>query len=505
MRLTPGLRLTGRYTLRERIGRGGMSEVWRADDEVLGRSVAVKALTVGLTQDPALRAAIWREARAAARLTHPHVTQTYDYGEAHLDGGPPVAYLVMELVQGQNLADRLAAGPLPWVAAAGVSAQVAAALAAAHRQGVVHRDIKPGNVMLTATGAKVLDFGIAALPGTLPDADGGRLFGTPAYAAPERLDRAAPDPAGDVYSLGALMYEALTARTPLPVSTWVEAARAHRRREAPAPLRIAGLPGDAAALCMACLSADPAGRPTADEMAARLGRAAAYADPASTAVPPAGPSDHPPTLVDRPSPHLVQRAPSGTSDGRGAARIAGSAAVVPRPALADDADLRPVDGPGRSRLAVVGVAGAVIAAGLTVTLVAPALLDERGAAPVAGATATAGSAAPIDESAPTASPKQPRPTTPEGVIAEADRILREAAAGGQIGGDVARELRNELDSLRDRLADGRREDFVKRADRLLEKVREWFREGDIPAQTAARLGTLLQPYADRSEDGNGDD
>ncbi|MFJ6954982.1 serine/threonine-protein kinase, partial [Micromonospora aurantiaca (nom. illeg.)] len=143
---TPALRLHDRYVLRERIGLGGMSEVWRADDEVLHRPVAVKALAGQLAADPQLRAVIQREARAAARLTHPHVTQVYDYGEATLDGGVVVPYLVMELVEGQTLADRLAGGPLAWPDAVRTAGQVAGALAAAHRIGVVHRDVKPANV-----------------------------------------------------------------------------------------------------------------------------------------------------------------------------------------------------------------------------------------------------------------------------------------------------------------------------------------------------------------------
>src|SRR5690348_691141 len=156
----PGATLHGRFALRERIGAGGMSEVWRADDEVLGRPVAVKALAVPLAADPVLRAATWREARAAAKLTHPNVTAVYDYGEAPMPGGAVLPYLVMELVDGESLADRLRSGPLPWPEATRIGAQVAAALSVAHGLGIVHRDIKPGNVMLTAGGAKVLDFGI---------------------------------------------------------------------------------------------------------------------------------------------------------------------------------------------------------------------------------------------------------------------------------------------------------------------------------------------------------
>ncbi|MFC8849845.1 MULTISPECIES: serine/threonine-protein kinase [unclassified Micromonospora] len=294
---TPALRLHDRYVLRERIGLGGMSEVWRADDDVLHRPVAVKALAAQLAADPHLRATIQREARAAARLTHPHVTQVYDYGEAALGRRTVVPYLVMELVEGRSLADRLTSGPLPWPEAVPLAGQVAGALAAAHRIGVVHRDIKPGNIMLTESGAKVLDFGIAALagpyeprPGPLrprpgpheprPRPAGEPMMGTPAYFAPERFSPGLPNPASDVYALGALLYRALAGRAPLPVQTWEDALAAHAAHRQAPPLRVPGLPPDIAALTLACLNADPARRPTAAQLARRLGSAPATEAPA---------------------------------------------------------------------------------------------------------------------------------------------------------------------------------------------------------------------------------
>ncbi|MFI7605979.1 protein kinase [Micromonospora sp. NPDC049366] len=274
--LTPTLRLHDRYVLRERIGLGGMSEVWRADDEVLGRPVAVKALAGEFAVDPYLRATIQREARAAARLTHPHITRVYDYREATLGSGTVVPYLVMELVEGRSLADRLADGPLAWPEAVRVAAQVAAALATAHRIGVVHRDVKPGNVMITESGAKVLDFGIAALAGPhhpVAGQTGELLMGTPAYFAPERLTPGPPDPASDVYALGALLYRTLTGHGPLPVQTWEDALEVHQRNTPVPPLRVPGLPFDIAEMILAALRADPARRPTAAQLATRLAAA----------------------------------------------------------------------------------------------------------------------------------------------------------------------------------------------------------------------------------------
>src|SRR2546429_2890605 len=180
-----GVDLLGdRYRLVERLGGGGMSVVWRAYDEVLGRPVAVKVLA-GEAVDDASRDWIRAEAQAAARLSHPHITGVHDYGESRTAGGERLPYVVMELVNGPTLAQRLAKGRLPVRTALLVGAQVAAALAAAHARGLVHRDVKPGNVLLSPAGAKVVDFGIAAVagaPGGSPSPGIG--WGPPAHPPP---------------------------------------------------------------------------------------------------------------------------------------------------------------------------------------------------------------------------------------------------------------------------------------------------------------------------------
>jgi serine/threonine-protein kinase len=205
-----GRPLGGRYELRQLLGRGGMARVYEAWDGVLGRRVAVKVLDERLTEEPTLVARFGREARAAAGLAHPNIVAVHDAGQ---DG--PVPFIVMELVVGSALAERLSAGPLPPGEAAAVAADVCLALQHAHRRGVVHRDIKPGNILLGADGrVKVTDFGIAkvaSLPGTT---GGGTAPGTAEYLAPEQAWSERVDARADIYSLGCCLYEMLTGVPP---------------------------------------------------------------------------------------------------------------------------------------------------------------------------------------------------------------------------------------------------------------------------------------------------
>ncbi|MCM0679118.1 serine/threonine protein kinase, partial [Micromonospora phytophila] len=267
-----------------------MSVVWRAHDEVLERDVAVKVL---VATDPSARRRIQAEAKAAARMSHPNVTNVYDYGEALLSG-ERVPFVVMELLSGRTLARRLAAGTLPARAALRVCAEVAAGLAAAHAQGLVHRDVKPENVMLTPSGAKLVDFGIAAVAGT-PEIDfEGRLLGTPAYLAPERLDLGEVLPASDVYALGLLLYRVLAGRLPWRTETQTGMLRAHAYAE-PGPLpEVDGVPPSIGRLYLWCLAKDPVDRPSAAEAARILtGALARLPDPgaAGSAVRSASPTD----------------------------------------------------------------------------------------------------------------------------------------------------------------------------------------------------------------------
>ncbi|MET7950163.1 serine/threonine-protein kinase [Micromonospora sp. NPDC005324] len=469
--LTPTLRLHDRYVLHERIGLGGMSEVWRGDDEVLGRPVAIKVLAGQFATDPQLRATIQREARAAARLTHPHVTQVYDYAEATLAGGVVVPYLVMELVDGHNLADRLRNGPLPWPEAVRVAGQIAAALAAAHRIGVVHRDVKPGNVMLTDTGAKVLDFGIAALGG-LDSQSGEPLMGTPAYFAPERLTAGPPDPASDVYALGALLYRTLTGRAPLPVQSWEDALEVHRRGTPVPPLRVPGLPADIAELTVACLAANPADRPSAAHLARRFGAGQPVEPP--TELLRIRPAAHPPTLIDR--------------------------SVVARPAPVTAAPAR-----RRSRrpLAVLVAAVLAVLIGVGVLFVENPLGNPGTPDPaeIAAAPSTSAPApAPTTHSPTPAAPPPPRPTASTApptvgqqlpvsfreVSSEFAAVLATAVARGDVDPKTAEDLRDDLADL-----NRRTRDRAERVADLRDHIAELVRRGRLPAQTGAKLDALL--------------
>jgi len=278
--------LAGRYRLVERLGAGGMSVVWRGFDEVLGRQVAVKVLPPSTSTDPSFRRRLRAEAQAAARLSHPHITNVYDYGEATTVDGEPVPYVVMELVDGESLAAVLARSRrLPWPAAVRIASEVAAALAAAHARGIVHRDVTPANVMLTPSGAKVVDFGISALIGENDIDPDGSLLGTPAYLAPERLEGGQVSPATDVYAVGLLIYRTLIGQLPWDVGTTTALLRAHQYTE-PEPLpAVEGLPGAVSALIARCLEKRPADRPSSAELAHVLGTVSAGVPAARAFVP----------------------------------------------------------------------------------------------------------------------------------------------------------------------------------------------------------------------------
>jgi tRNA A-37 threonylcarbamoyl transferase component Bud32 len=269
--VTPTL-LGNRYRLGERIAAGGMGAVYRAVDETLGRQVAVKALRRELADDPTFLERFRREARAAAGLSHPGVAGIYDYGE--VDGQP---FIVMELVEGETLAERVAAeGRLPWREAFAIGEQVAAALAAAHAHGLVHRDVKPANILLGRDGrAKVTDFGIAQAAQTATLTRTGMVLGSANYVAPEQAKGGHVGPAADLYSLGCVLFEAVTGETPYLGGNAVAIATQHVSAPVPDPREHRpDLPPEAAALITRALQKQPGARfPSGTAMATALAAA----------------------------------------------------------------------------------------------------------------------------------------------------------------------------------------------------------------------------------------
>ncbi|MFJ7206277.1 serine/threonine-protein kinase [Streptomyces sp. NPDC098789] len=319
----------GRYRIEGLIGGGGMAQVYRARDERLARTVALKAMRGDLPHDPGWAARFRREAQAMAALNHPNVVAVHDTGEEPgPGGGEPVPFIVMELVPGRSLGDHLRErGPLPVAEALDLAAQMLAALAAAHAQALVHRDIKPANVLLTGDGtAKVTDFGIAA---TAESADAaltrtGTAIGTPPYMSPEQVEgRRGVDGRSDLYSLGVVLFQMLSGRLPFEAASGYAVGYMHLHT-APPTLSEVGIevPAPVQGLLDAALAKQPQGRfPDATTMRAAV-LAAARADPPTEVVrtsAPGAPAPAPtrPTapralpalpatalFADRPVPHL---------------------------------------------------------------------------------------------------------------------------------------------------------------------------------------------------------
>ena len=248
--------LRGRYQLEGRIAAGGMGEVWRARDTLLGRIVAVKLLRPEYADSPEFRDRLRWEGRHAGLLSHPGVVQVHDYDDGSAGGVP---YLVMEYVEGPSLAAVLRAeGTLSPCRVLGLVAQAAEALACAHAAGIVHRDMKPGNVLVDGGQVKITDFGLARAVDAVPMTRTGLVIGTPAYLSPEQVAGRAATPASDLYGLGVIAYECLTGRPPFQGNA-LAVALAHRDR--PLPPLPGTVPGPVAKLVAALTAKNPQRRP----------------------------------------------------------------------------------------------------------------------------------------------------------------------------------------------------------------------------------------------------
>ncbi|WBB98120.1 MULTISPECIES: serine/threonine-protein kinase [unclassified Solwaraspora] len=506
--LQAGELLARRYRLIDRIGAGGMSVIWRARDEVLDRVVAVKVLAASLAADARFRSMVREEARSAAQLIHPHVTAVHDYGEAVAPDGTVTAFVVMELLSGEELDARLTAGPLAWPAAVETCAQVAEALAAAHRLGIVHRDVTPANIMMTSIGVKVLDFGIATQIGAPDEDEEGETFGTPAYVAPERLDGRPAQPATDVYSLGVLLYETLTGRVPYPADTWDDLHRA-LDQEIP-PLTVPGLPTPVAEICLRCLSRDPLSRPTAHQVGAALRDQLLPADPQAATM--LAPTMALPTMTE------YDAAPPAAAE----TSALGSDSPAP------DAGAPAVDGRRRvgrldSRVATLLVVSAVAVA--VILLLQPEVLRRPGSdhpppggqpqstGTPAGPTpptqptqpGTSADAPPTDAPAtgaaptPTATDTAPAATAPvvptvDEAITLLGQVIDDGLTDGAIRRDAGLDLQNLVRNLRTSLTSGTA-DIDRDVDQLRRKVRIRADEGAITYAYADKLDSALDQLA----------
>jgi eukaryotic-like serine/threonine-protein kinase len=268
MPVTPGTKL-GPYQIESLLGAGGMGEVYRARDTRLDRAVAIKILTQGVADTPEVRQRFEREARAVSSLSHPHICVLYDVGNQ--DG---IEYLVMEHLEGETLAARIAKGSLTTAELLRYASQIADALDKAHRQGIVHRDLKPANVMLTKTGAKLLDFGLAkdeeilqGDPGSSPTMSRpltmqGSIVGTIQYMSPEQLEGKPADARSDIFSFGAMLYEMATGRKAFEAKSQASLIAAILKDD-PKPLRELQplTPLALEHVVKACLAKDPDERP----------------------------------------------------------------------------------------------------------------------------------------------------------------------------------------------------------------------------------------------------
>ena len=360
--------LGGRYRLTRPIARGGMAEVWEAVDATLDREVAVKVLHSHLADDPGFVSRFNREARAVARLSHPNVVAVFDTGiDAIAQGRPgaglPRAFLVMELLRGHSVR-MLSQQGVPLTRAVWIVAEAAKGLGYAHRQGLVHRDVKPANILVTDTGiVKVVDFGIAKLTEGTDRAgedltQAGAILGTAKYLSPEQVEGGEIDARADVYSLGVVLYELVCGRPPFVGKNDMGTALQHVKDAPPPPRSIrAGIPRSLEALILQALAKNPQERPPdANAFSQALSALDLTADDASPSVR-RGPDDHtPPAGVGRRP--RVGRSSDDT-------RFDAGTRVRPPPSLGVQSTTPTVSGGGGRRLAVrVLLALIAIAAGI---------------------------------------------------------------------------------------------------------------------------------------------
>jgi eukaryotic-like serine/threonine-protein kinase len=482
-------RLAGRYVLEAPIGRGGMGEVWRGTDTVLGRQVAVKTIDLRNLRDESGAARFEREARATAGLSHPNVVTVHDSG---VEGD--TAYIVMELLPGPSLADLLAEGPLPVDEVVEVGRQVASALDAAHARGLVHRDIKPGNIAYAADGrVRVLDFGITQLTDTT-DAQAltatHTVMGTAEYLAPEQAMGGRVDGRADLYALGCVLYALLAGRPPFKAATPVATMMMHANDPVPDVRTLRPeTPDWLADLVHGLLAKSPDDRPAgAATVASALAARESVSGGATTVLP------------------VAVAATTQRLD-----------AAPPPPVLPPTG---PVEPERRGVAPLTWLLGAVALAAVAVLLWV--LLKDDGQDPAATPSSTpsatpsasqpATSEAPPTTKAPTDTPSPTPSETPSATPTAdpADAVATSLAAfsdevgvlerDGVIDKDAAKTLDEGVRDVEKALRDDDPEKVAEERDKLVEDYDKGVQDGTIPADATQRLDPLLADINDAVDD-----
>ena len=452
--------LAGRYELGPRIERGGMATVYRATDTVLHRPVAVKVLAGTFARDGAFVERFEREGRNAARLSHPNVVRVFDAGS---DGG--THFIVMELVEGTTLARLIAdRAPLEPDRAARIAGDVAAALAAAHAEGIVHRDVKPANVLIAANGAvKVADFGIARAADAASITQTGALLGTAAYVSPEQAAGMPATPRSDINALGCVLYEMLTGRPPFLAEAPIATLQRHLNEPVVPPSSVVPVPPSLDRLVVACLAKDPSERPAS---AADIRRelqmpTAAEGHDDTIAMPAAGNASA--TRASAPASALAS-APAGRWWSRPGSLVLGALALV---------------------AVLIAVVVAMVGRG-------------PGSAERTGGRDPATGAAEADPSA--SSPaRSPTPSPPVSVDAAYTLLLAGIEDQVQLGGiedEAAEDLRHRAEDVGKELDEGAYDEAAIEIAAFTERLREAVGEGEVSAASAEviteRMRILVQ-------------
>lgn len=458
--------LAQRYALEERLGAGGMASVYRGTDRVLDRTVAVKVLDSSLGRDPEFVERFRREARAAAGLTHPGTVAVYDTGE---DDGR--RFIVMELVEGETLADLLAReAPLDPHRAALLAADILDALAAAHDRGLVHRDVKPANVLLTPDGEpKVTDFGIARAATAETLTMGSKVLGTAAYLAPEQARGLRVDARCDLYAMGCLLFEMLAGAPPFQGENAISVATKHLHADPP-PLP-GSVPPELAAIVMRALEKDPDERfPDARSMARALREAMGEA----------------PTL--------------------GAPPAAGDTAVLNRDRPETEVLPAPAPSP-RRRLLLPLLLGA-----MALALLGALLLGFAGDDPIddsrrGSRDRGAGAAGPSPEPAEESTPDVPEGLTPPEAYAALEEEVRAALAAGEIEEKLADEIITRAQEAMRAHTDGDLEGALRKAGDAREALARGAERDEVSPERAEAidqritgLEVALEAHPPREED-----